>query len=49
MTVSPAPFRLIARLQIISEGYYDALDADDRAKLLRDLEIVRAESASSPR
>ena len=27
-------------------GYYDALDADDRAKLLRDLEIVRAESAS---
>jgi protein SCO1/2 len=26
-------------------GYYDALDADDRAKLLRDLEIVRAESA----
>jgi protein SCO1/2 len=28
-------------------GYYDALDADDRAKLLRDLEIVRAESASS--
>ena len=27
-------------------GYYDAFDADDRAKLLRDLEIVRAESAS---
>ena len=30
-------------------GYYDALDADDRAKLLRDLEIVRAESASAAR
>jgi protein SCO1/2 len=27
-------------------GYYDALDADDRAKLLRDLEIVRGESSS---
>jgi protein SCO1/2 len=27
-------------------GYYDALDADDRAKLLRDLEIVREESRS---
>jgi protein SCO1/2 len=27
-------------------GYYDAFDADDRAKLLRDLEIVRAESAA---
>jgi len=27
-------------------GYYDAFDADDLAKLLRDLEIVRAESAS---
>jgi protein SCO1/2 len=26
-------------------GYYDALDAEDRARLLRDLEIVRAESA----
>jgi len=30
-------------------GYYDAFDADDRAKLLRDLEIVRAESASVTR
>ena len=30
-------------------GYYDAFDADDRAKLLRDLEIVRAESASATR
>jgi protein SCO1/2 len=28
-------------------GYYDAFDEDDRAKLLRDLEIVRAESASA--
>jgi len=28
-------------------GYYDAFDADDRAKLLSDLEIVRAESASA--
>ena len=27
-------------------GYYDAFDADDRAKLLSDLEIVRSESAS---
>jgi protein SCO1/2 len=27
-------------------GYYDAFDADDRAKLLRDLEIVRAETAA---
>jgi len=27
-------------------GYYDALDAKDRDKLLHDLEIVRAESAS---
>lgn len=27
-------------------GYYDAFDKDDRAKLLRDLEIVRAESSS---
>ena len=26
-------------------GYYDALDPDERAKLLRDLETVRAESA----
>ena len=30
-------------------GYYDAFDADDRARLLRDLEIVRAESASATR
>jgi len=30
-------------------GYYDAFDADDRAKLLRDLKIVRAESASTAR
>jgi protein SCO1/2 len=30
-------------------GYYDAFDADDRAKLLRDLEIVRAEPASVAR
>jgi protein SCO1/2 len=30
-------------------GYYDAFDEDDRAKLLRDLEIVRAESASVTR
>jgi protein SCO1/2 len=29
-------------------GYYDAFDKDDRAKLLRDLEIVLAESASAP-
>jgi len=28
-------------------GYYDALDDKDRARLLHDLEIVRAESASS--
>jgi protein SCO1/2 len=28
-------------------GYYDAFDADDRAKLLRDLKIVRAEPASA--
>jgi protein SCO1/2 len=28
-------------------GYYDAFDADDRAKLLRDLTIVRAETASA--
>ena len=28
-------------------GYYDAFDGDDRAKLLRDLEIVRAEPASA--
>jgi protein SCO1/2 len=27
-------------------GYYDAFDADDRARLLHDLEIVRAESAT---
>ena len=27
-------------------GYYDAFDADDRSKLLRDLKIVRAETAS---
>jgi hypothetical protein len=30
-------------------GYYDAFDTDDRAKLLRDLEFVRAESASAAR
>jgi len=30
-------------------GYYDAFDDDARAKLLRDLEIVRAESASATR
>jgi len=30
-------------------GYYDAFDSDDRAKLLRDLEIVRAESDSATR
>jgi len=30
-------------------GYYDAFDADDRAKLLRDLEIVRAEPTSATR
>jgi hypothetical protein len=30
-------------------GYYDAFDADDRAKLLRDLKIVRTESASAAR
>jgi protein SCO1/2 len=30
-------------------GYYDAFDADDRIKLLNDLEIVRAESASATR
>ena len=30
-------------------GYYDAFDANDRTKLLRDLEIVRAESASATR
>jgi len=30
-------------------GYYDAFDADDRANLLRDLEIVRAEPASVTR
>jgi protein SCO1/2 len=30
-------------------GYYDAFDADDRSKLLRDLEIVRTESASATR
>jgi protein SCO1/2 len=30
-------------------GYYDAFDANDRSKLLRDLEIVRAESASVAR
>ncbi len=28
-------------------GYYDAFDVDDRTKLLRDLEIVRAESPSA--
>jgi protein SCO1/2 len=28
-------------------GYYDAFDTDERAKLLRDLEIVRAEPAST--
>jgi protein SCO1/2 len=28
-------------------GYYDAFDTDDRAKLLRDLEIVRSEPPSS--
>ena len=28
-------------------GYYDALDEKDRARLLRDLEIVRAEPASN--
>jgi len=28
-------------------GYYDAFDADDRAKLLHDLEIVRSETAST--
>ncbi len=32
-----------ARRQI--RGYYDAFDEDERAKLLRDLEIVRAEPA----
>jgi protein SCO1/2 len=30
-------------------GYYDAFDADDRTKLLSDLEIIRAESASATR
>jgi len=30
-------------------GYYDAFDADDRAKLMRDLEIVRAEPTSLTR
>jgi protein SCO1/2 len=30
-------------------GYYDAFDSDDRAKLLRDLKIVREESASTAR
>jgi protein SCO1/2 len=30
-------------------GYYDAFDADDRAKLLRDLKIVRAGPASATR
>lgn len=30
-------------------GYYDAFDQDDRAKLLRDIKIVRAEPASAAR